>query len=81
MPKLTNNEIQIYLNKRGYDILPERQPNGNYKMMVWVNDEKCLGLGEREWGDWYIGVQMTYKLIYDKICSKQRSTPEGKRAV
>ena len=58
---LTPNEIQIAVNKIGYDIFPVKQKNGMYKMGVWFGDEKYHGLGKKEYKYWEDGVNETYK--------------------
>ena len=70
MPELSPNEIQIFVNKKGYDIFPKRQENGFFKMEVWLGDEKCLGLGSIEYKCWIDGSNKTYRAFYDKLNKK-----------
>tara|TARA_R110002020_G_scaffold417748_3_gene626973 strand:+ start:1822 stop:2058 length:237 start_codon:yes stop_codon:yes gene_type:complete len=69
---LTPNEIQIEVNKLGYDMLAHKQENGFYKIEVWLGDEKCYGLGKIEYQCWIDGIDKTYKDFYKKfIINKQ----------
>ena len=67
MEDLTPNEIQIAVNKIGYDMFPRKQENGKYRIEVWLGDEKCFGIGKHEYNCWIKGVQETYKAFYKKF--------------
>lgn len=67
MFELNPNEIQIEVNKLGYDIFPKRQENGKFLMEVWLGDEKCFGLGKVEYSCWREGSNKTYKDFYKKL--------------
>lgn len=71
MQELTPNQKQIAVNAIGYDMRPIKQPNGNYRIEVWLGDEKCFGVGNIEYDDWQVGIKETYNNFYNKFVLKQ----------
>ena len=62
MKKLTPNELQILVNKRGYDVFPVKQDNVLFKMWIWEGEKSREG--KIEYKCWKDGVNQTNKIIY-----------------
>lgn len=62
----TQHEINTYLENRGYDIFPVKQPNGMYKCDLYIKDQFAK-TGEKEYNTWEQAKIETSKLIYEKI--------------
>jgi len=66
MPELISPfELSNFIENKGFDVFPVRQPNGMYKCIVWQL-EKSLGLGRFEYKSWKDAVYQTQLKIYDK---------------
>ena len=59
-------ELSKFIENNGYDVFPEKQPNGMYKCFVW-KFEKCLGIGKFEYKTWEDSVIKTSMIIYKKL--------------
>ena len=63
---ITPIQIQQELKDKGFDVVPEKQKNGMYKVYVWQG-EKCHGIGKFEYKCWKQAVSKTNEDIYIKI--------------
>jgi len=57
------------LEKKGYDVFIEEQPNGLYKCWLW-HYENCLGIGKFEYKTFDEAKKATLTNIYAKIFKK-----------